>query len=99
MAGSKTWAIVGASRGIGHEFVKQLSARGDNVIATVRQSSLGQAASLWQHEDHCSVYECDMLSETSIDVVLTRKCRELQVRLTDNTRRLLSTCSNSQSNA
>ncbi|EME49799.1 hypothetical protein DOTSEDRAFT_68555 [Dothistroma septosporum NZE10] len=63
----KTWAIVGASRGIGLEFVIQLLARGNKVIATVRGHSLKQAASQWQGVKQCSVFECDMLSEPSID--------------------------------
>jgi NAD(P)-dependent dehydrogenase (short-subunit alcohol dehydrogenase family) len=32
----KTWLIVGSSRGIGLEFVKQLLAKGERILATVR---------------------------------------------------------------
>ena len=66
----KTWVVVGASRGIGHEFVKQLLARGDNVVATTRKCSLEKAASLWPNEKRCEIYDCDMLDEPSIDVRL-----------------------------
>lgn len=69
MAESKTWIVVGASRGLGHEFVKQLLSRGDSVIATVRKPSLEKAASLWPGEDRCQIYDCDMLSAESIDVL------------------------------
>lgn len=34
-----TWVVTGANRGIGLEFVRQLAARGDEVIATVRDLS------------------------------------------------------------
>ena len=69
MAEKKTWVVVGASRGLGHEFVKQLLARGDNVLATVRKPSLETAVSLWPNtEDRCQIYDCDMLSPGSIDV-------------------------------
>ena len=40
-----TWLIVGASRGIGLEFVRQLLAKRQNVIATVRDPE--KAADLW----------------------------------------------------
>ncbi|KAK4508607.1 hypothetical protein PRZ48_002346 [Zasmidium cellare] len=69
MAERKTWVVVGASRGLGHEFVKQLLARGDSVVvATVRKPSLETAVSLWPNtEDRCQIYDCDMLSPESID--------------------------------
>lgn len=66
----KTWIVVGASRGLGHEFVRQLLERGDNVVATVRKPSLDHATSLWPNQDRCQVYDCDMLSAESIDVLL-----------------------------
>lgn len=40
------WVIVGASRGIGLEFVKQLVARGDSVTATTR-GDMSKASKLW----------------------------------------------------
>ncbi|KAF2171944.1 hypothetical protein M409DRAFT_18175 [Zasmidium cellare ATCC 36951] len=68
MAASQTRVVVGASRGLGHEFVKQLLARGDSVVATVRKPGLENAASLWPNsEDRCQIYDCDMLSAESID--------------------------------
>ena len=61
----KTWVIVGASRGIGHEFVEQLLARGDEVYATVR----GDTASFFtEHKSSCHVLNCDVTSERSINV-------------------------------
>ena len=60
-----TWVIVGASRGIGHEFVEQLLARGDKVVATVR----GDTSSYWpEQKDGCQVLNCDVSKEESIDV-------------------------------
>ncbi|KAF1989055.1 NAD(P)-binding protein [Aulographum hederae CBS 113979] len=67
---SKTWVIVGASRGLGLEFTRQLLARGDRVIATVREKSLSGASALWGEagSDHgrCQMLLCDVLSEASI---------------------------------
>lgn len=68
MTAAKTWIVVGASRGIGKEFVSQLLARGDHVIATVRKPSLEDTRSFWAKHERCAVYDCDMLSEPSIDV-------------------------------
>lgn len=70
MAGDRrqtTWLVVGASRGIGHEFVNQLLARGDVVYATVRKD----AASFWpeaQEQGRCKVFICDIVEQQSIDV-------------------------------
>jgi len=44
---NKTWLILGASRGIGLEFVRQLLARGDRIIATVRETYAAHASALW----------------------------------------------------
>ena len=64
---SKTWVIVGASRGIGAEFVNQLLDRGDKVYATVR----GDTSSYWpEKKDQCQVLNCDVSDEQSIDVRL-----------------------------
>ena len=61
----KTWVIIGASRGIGHEFVDQLLAKGDNVVATVRRD----ASSFWpEQKERCQVLNCDVSVEKSIDV-------------------------------
>lgn len=71
---STTWLIVGASRGIGLEFVRQLLARGDRVIATVRNPA--KASQLWALAGEagrgaCSLLECDVISERSITVSQT----------------------------
>jgi NAD(P)-dependent dehydrogenase (short-subunit alcohol dehydrogenase family) len=67
-----TWCIVGASRGIGFEFVRQVLDRGDQVIAAVRNPY--QASELWQLAatrtvpGACQLCECDVTSERSINV-------------------------------
>lgn len=68
-----TWVIVGASRGIGLEFVKQLLERGENVIATVRDPA--RASKLWSYagsgdRGSCQLLECDVASDESITVCL-----------------------------
>lgn len=68
----KTWLIVGASRGIGLEFVRQLLLRGERILATVRQPFAEHASQLWGQAggDHgrCRMFMCDILSEASIIV-------------------------------
>ena len=68
----KTWLIVGASRGIGLEFVRQLIQREQPIIATVRDPKAFHASSLWAQagSDHgrCQMLICDVLSEDSINV-------------------------------
>lgn len=58
--------------GIGLEFVKQLLARGEKIIATVREQWAAHASALWGEagNDHgrCQMYICDILSEESIIV-------------------------------
>ncbi|KAJ9649419.1 hypothetical protein H2199_000194 [Coniosporium tulheliwenetii] len=65
-----TWLIVGASRGIGLEFVKQLLLREERIIATVRETHAAHASMLWGQAggDHgrCQMFICDVLSEASI---------------------------------
>ena len=67
-----TWLIVGASRGIGLEFVRQLLNRSERIIATVREPWASHASGLWGQagSDHgrCQMYVCDILSEDSIIV-------------------------------
>ncbi|KAF2724117.1 NAD(P)-binding protein [Polychaeton citri CBS 116435] len=64
----KTWLVIGASRGIGHEFARHALARGDNVLATVRDPSRQTAVSLWpEYHERCTLFACDVLSELSID--------------------------------
>ncbi|OAL49894.1 NAD(P)-binding protein [Pyrenochaeta sp. DS3sAY3a] len=68
---STTWLILGASRGIGLEFVRQLLARDERIIATVREPFASHASALWGQagSDHgrCQMYICDILSEQSIE--------------------------------
>lgn len=81
----KTWLILGASRGIGLEFVKQLLAKNERIIATVREPWAGHASGLWGQAggDHgrCQMYTCDILSELSIEVrapIPFRSCYEIK---------------------
>ena len=71
----KTWCIIGASRGIGLEFVRQLIAREDRILATVRDVAAVHASALWSQVggDHgrCQMLICDVLSEQSINVYRT----------------------------
>jgi NAD(P)-dependent dehydrogenase (short-subunit alcohol dehydrogenase family) len=67
-----TWLIIGASRGIGLEFVRQLLDQGHQVIAAVRNRQT--ANQIWQlsaqqsRPGACVIEECDITSEDSIDV-------------------------------
>lgn len=71
---SGIWVVVGASRGIGLEFVRQLANSGQRVIAGVR--SLSSAEQLFElvsrnTRDGASlitVEECDVTKAESIDV-------------------------------
>ena len=61
-----TWLVVGASRGIGLEFVRQLLAHGEQVIATVRDPS--NAAEIWSMAGAapmgaCRLLLCDVASD------------------------------------
>ncbi|KAJ6103194.1 hypothetical protein N7486_005621 [Penicillium sp. IBT 16267x] len=65
-----TWVVVGASRGIGLEFVRQLLQNGHHVIAGVR--NLSKADQLFELRSHhtsperCIIEECDVANEESI---------------------------------
>lgn len=69
---NQTWLVVGASRGIGREFGKQLLERGDALLATVRKKTSQHEISYWTGDpvqsSLCSVFEADMLNEQTIDV-------------------------------
>lgn len=69
---AETWVVVGASRGIGLEFVKQLLNLGHNVIAGLRNPSgaeeLSQFISRQSSPERCLVEQCDVTSEESINV-------------------------------
>lgn len=58
----KTWLIVGASRGIGKEFVEQLLERGDKVYATTR------GAVQYHDGRNPVILKCDVTDEGSIEV-------------------------------
>jgi NAD(P)-dependent dehydrogenase (short-subunit alcohol dehydrogenase family) len=68
----KTWVIVGASRGIGLEFVKQLLESGQQVIAAVRNMSaapkLFDLVASQGAENRCFVEQCDISNDESISV-------------------------------
>lgn len=66
-----TWIVVGASRGIGLEFVRQLVDQGEYVYATVRD--ITKASELWSlagaaPRANCQLLEVDVSSEASIVV-------------------------------
>jgi NAD(P)-dependent dehydrogenase (short-subunit alcohol dehydrogenase family) len=73
---NSTWVIIGASRGIGLELVRQVLARGDQVYAAVRDPY--RASELWQlaagHQTPnfipgaCVIHQCDVTQEESINV-------------------------------
>ncbi|RMD40752.1 hypothetical protein DV735_g4361, partial [Chaetothyriales sp. CBS 134920] len=66
-----TWILVGASRGIGLEFTRQLLARGDQVIAAVRNektaNELWKLAASQTRPASCLIEQCDVTKEASID--------------------------------
>lgn len=79
-----TWVIIGASRGIGLELVRQLLERGDQVIAAVR--NIETANQIWQlsaqqtRPGSCLIDQCDVTSEASIDVS-NRPCQSRHSRV------------------
>jgi NADPH:quinone reductase-like Zn-dependent oxidoreductase len=68
-ASGKTWLVVGASRGIGHEFVRQLMKDENHVLATVRNPT---SVAQWNEKDgeseRCRLFKCDVLDDSSINV-------------------------------
>ncbi|KAF5230161.1 hypothetical protein FAUST_9954 [Fusarium austroamericanum] len=68
---TQTWVVVGASRGIGLEFVKQLLEAGHRVIATVRDPNnaeqLSTVIQAQKNPKNCTVEQCDVTSSESID--------------------------------
>jgi NAD(P)-dependent dehydrogenase (short-subunit alcohol dehydrogenase family) len=65
----KTYLIIGASRGIGLEFCRQLLALNQRVIATVRKAT--GASQLWaltgtENGMNLSILECDVADEESV---------------------------------
>jgi NAD(P)-dependent dehydrogenase (short-subunit alcohol dehydrogenase family) len=68
----ESWIIVGASRGIGLEFVRQLLDAGEHVVAAVRNVSnapkLHELIAAQKAEDRCIVEQCDVSNNDSITV-------------------------------
>ncbi|KAL6251983.1 hypothetical protein RBB50_002193 [Rhinocladiella similis] len=71
-----TWLVVGASRGIGLEFVRQLLDEGNQVIAAVRNpetaSQIWQLSAKQQRPGACVIEQCDVTDESSIDAFARR---------------------------
>ncbi|KAL9115127.1 MAG: hypothetical protein Q9227_000921 [Pyrenula ochraceoflavens] len=71
-----TWVIIGASRGIGLEFARQLIVRGDNVIGTVRDQFKG--GDLWRLSAQAArpgalrIELCDVTIEKSVESFVER---------------------------
>ncbi|KAH0844361.1 hypothetical protein FOPE_09868 [Fonsecaea pedrosoi] len=69
-----TWVVIGASRGIGLELVRQLLDQGNQVIAAVRSPET--ANHIWQlsakqtRPAACLIEQCDVTDESSIDKLL-----------------------------
>lgn len=68
MQETKTWLIIGASRGIGLEFVRQVLAQGHRVIATARGASTALDALIQDAPNSGAVLTCDVSSSEGIDV-------------------------------
>jgi NAD(P)-dependent dehydrogenase (short-subunit alcohol dehydrogenase family) len=68
----QTWVIVGASRGIGLEFVRQLLESGNRVVAVVRDisaaSKLFDLIAAQNAGERCILKQCDISSSESITV-------------------------------
>ena len=80
-----TWLIVGATHGIGLEFVRQLLQRGDRVLATTPEVT--EASQLWtlagaSPTAACRLLECDVTREESI--IVEDAIPALHVRSDDN---------------
>lgn len=71
MSDKKTVVITGANRGIGLEFVKQLSAQGMEVIATCRQpDDATELHALKKIYHHISILPLDVTSDDDIDALM-----------------------------
>jgi len=70
-----TWVVVGASRGIGLELVRQLLDQGHQVIAAVRTPQT--ANEIWQlsakqaRPAACLIEQCDVTNEASIEAFVS----------------------------
>ncbi|KAK7905350.1 hypothetical protein LTR67_000071 [Exophiala xenobiotica] len=71
-----TWLIVGASRGIGLEFVRQLLDEGHQVIAAVRNpetaNQIWQLSAQQRKPGACLIEQCDVTDEASVDAFASR---------------------------
>ena len=67
------WLVIGAGQDVGLEFVRQILARGDKVVATVRSPE--KAAELWKMAGVagmgvCQLLLCDISTEKLINVCM-----------------------------
>ncbi|OJD27787.1 hypothetical protein ACJ73_00810 [Blastomyces percursus] len=62
----QTWLIVGASRGIGLEFARQILANGHRILATIRSSSAALDALVKEAPDRAKILTCDVSRNDSI---------------------------------
>lgn len=61
------WVITGASRGIGLEFVRQLAARGDEVVAAARDANnVALTAIVKKSEGRVRALACDVVNDQSV---------------------------------
>ncbi|KAL5364938.1 putative short-chain dehydrogenase [Aspergillus floccosus] len=67
MQETKTWLIIGASRGIGLEFARQVLAHGHRVIATVRSGSTALDTLIQDAPNSGAVLTCDVSSSEGIN--------------------------------
>jgi NAD(P)-dependent dehydrogenase (short-subunit alcohol dehydrogenase family) len=74
MATPITWLIIGASRGIGLEFVRQNVSLGHRVIATARSSSSALEAIRQNAPDRVKDLTCYVSSSGCINVWLVVDC-------------------------
>lgn len=58
--------IIGASRGIGLEFTRQLLGRGESVIATARSTSSHLKQMQSEYPDYLTILNCDVSDKGSI---------------------------------
>ena len=67
-----TYVVTGASRGLGLEFVKQISAQGHTVFALVRNPEGADRLQALKDDKKVFVIKADATSEDSIKVIQNR---------------------------